>query len=73
MVVSEVVRYSAMCGCPVHATNQCVQTAQLEEGEKGKVITMNFRVESKLRHISGIPIKTHWLALWSHASARFTW
>ena len=38
MVVSEVVRYSAMCGCPVHAINQCVQTAQLEEGEKGKVI-----------------------------------
>ena len=49
MVVSEVVRYSAICGCPVRATNQCVQTAQLEEGEKGKVITMNFRVESKLR------------------------
>ena len=69
MVVSEVVRYSAMCGCPVRATNQCVQTAQLEESEKGKVITMNFRVES----VSGIPIKTHWLALWSHASAQFTW
>ena len=51
--------------CPCHQS--VCPDSQLEEGEKGKVITMNFRVESELRHVSGIPIKTHWLALWSHA------
>ena len=32
----------------VHATNKCVQTAQLEEGGKGEVHTINCRVKSEL-------------------------
>lgn len=31
------------------------------------------QMRSKLRHISGTPIKMHWLALFSHSSARFVW
>ena len=40
----------------VRATNE---TAQLEKGGNGKVRTINSRVRSELRHVSGIPIGTH--------------
>lgn len=36
----------------VRAANECIQAAQLEEGGKGKVRTMNSQVRSELRHVS---------------------
>ena len=44
----------------VRATNKCVSTAQLEEGGKGEVHTINCQVRSGL-------IQTHWLALLNFA------
>ena len=47
--LSSLIQSAAVC-----AANKCVQAAQLEEGGKGKVHTINSQMRSKLRHVSGM-------------------
>ena len=61
--------YSLVQLAAVRTAKKCLQTAQLEEGEKGDVCTINARARSEPRHVSDLPIETRELGLCSRWSA----